>query len=85
MSETLPPPVEDVLSEVVVTLALVARSYLEPEGEAAEPDLGAAEIVIDTAGVAFDRVSERLTPERRTALSGVLTDARMTFVRKRGL
>ena len=85
MSDTQTPPVEDVLSEVVVTLALVARSYLEPEGEQEQPDLRSAEIVIDTAGAAFERVSERLSDERRTALSGVLADARMTFVRKRGL
>jgi hypothetical protein len=84
MSETQTPPVEEVLSEVVVTLALMAHSYLEPQGEA-EPDLGAAEIAIDTAGAAFERVAPRLSQDQRTALTSVLTEARMTFVRKRGL
>jgi hypothetical protein len=77
------PPVEDVLSEVVLTLALAARSYLEPAREGAEADLDAAGIAIDAAGASFDRVSSRLKPEHRTALSAVLTDVRMAFVRKR--
>jgi hypothetical protein len=77
------PAIEDVLSEVVVTLALMARTYLEPLTEGAEADLGAAEIAIDTAGAAFDRISRRLRPEQRTALSALLTDVRMTFVKKR--
>ena len=86
MSETTTaPPVEDVLSEVVVTLAVVARTYLEPATEGSEPDLGSAEIAIDAAGAAFDRVAARLDAERRNALSGLLADARMSFVRKRGL
>jgi hypothetical protein len=79
------PPVEDVLSEVVVTLAVAARAYLEPPYEGAEADLGSAGIAIETAGAAFERISPRLRPEQRTALSGMLTDVRMAFVRKRGL
>jgi hypothetical protein len=79
------PPVEDVLSEVVVTLAFAARAYLEPPQEAGEPDLAAAGIAIETAGAAFERISARLGAEQRTALSGMLTDLRMAFVRKRGL
>jgi hypothetical protein len=78
------PAIEDVLSEVVVTLALVARTYLEPPADGTAADLDAAGIAIDTAGAAFDRVSKRLKPEQRTALSALLTDVRMTFVRRRG-
>jgi hypothetical protein len=79
------PPVEDVLSEVVVTLAFAAAAYLEPPEQGTQPDLVAAGIAIDAAGSAFERISPRLRPEQRTALSGILADVRMTFVRKRGL
>jgi Domain of unknown function (DUF1844) len=85
MNETTAPPVEDVLSEVVVGLAFAAHAYLEPAAEGAQADLGAAEIAIDAAGAVFDRVASRLDDERRAMLSGVLADIRMTFVRKRGL
>jgi len=85
MNETTTPPVEDVLSEVVIGLAFAAHAYLEPAAEGAAPDLGSAEIAIDAAGAAFDRIAARLDEERRAMLSGVLADIRLTFVRKRGL
>jgi hypothetical protein len=85
MNETTTPPIEDVLSEVVISLAFAAHNYLEPAGEGARPDLGSAEIAIDAAAAAFERISSRLDEARRTALSGVLADVRMSFVRKRGL
>lgn len=85
MNETTTPPVEDVLSEVVVGLAFVAHAYLEPAAEGAQPDLDAAEVAIDAAGAVFDRAASRLDDERRATLSGVLADVRMSFVRKRGL
>lgn len=79
------PPVEDVLSEVVVMLAFAAQAYLEPQQEGAEPDLESGGIAIEAAASAFERISPRLRPEQRTALSGMLADVRMAFVRKRGL
>jgi hypothetical protein len=78
------PRVEDVVSEFVATLALIAHAYLEPSDKNTPPDLASACLAIDTAGDAFDRVAGRLKHEQRTALSGVLTDIRMTYVRKRG-
>jgi hypothetical protein len=78
------PPVDDVVSELVATLALVAHAYLEPQGEGAEPDLDAASVAIDVAGAAFERIGPRLKSEQHAALSGLLTDIRMTYVRKRG-
>jgi hypothetical protein len=78
------PPVEDVLSEVVVMLVFAAQAYLEPQ-EGSQADLGSAGIAIEAAGSAFERISPRLRPEQRTALSGMLADVRMAFVRKRGL
>ena len=35
MNETTTPPVEDVLSEVVIDLAFAAHAYLEPSTEGA--------------------------------------------------
>jgi hypothetical protein len=77
------PPVEPLLTEVIVTLSLAAHAYLTSEQERSV-DLPAAEIAIDVAGAAFDRVKERLTPEQRLAITQMLTETRMTFVRRRG-
>jgi len=84
------PPVEVVLSEVVASLAFAAHAYLEPpppEGEAgaARPDLVAAEMAIDVAGKAFERIQARLTPEERSAFARSLTDLRLSYVKKRGI
>jgi hypothetical protein len=76
------PPVEPLLTEVIVTLALAAHAYLTEEQDRS-PDLPAAEIAIDVAGAAFERVKERLTPDQRLAIVQMLTETRMTFVRKR--
>jgi hypothetical protein len=76
------PPVEPLLTEVIVTLSLAAHAYLTEEQDRS-PDLTAAEIAIDVAGAAFERVKERLTPDQRLAILQMLTETRMTFVRKR--
>jgi len=79
------PPVEAVVSEVVASLALTAHAYLEPAaGEDSTPDLEGAEVAIDVAGKAFDRIQSRLSTEERSALARLLTELRMTYVRKRG-
>lgn len=81
---TAVPPVDALVSEVVASLALAAHAYLEP-GDSAEPDIASAEIAIDVAALAFDRISGKLRPEERSAIASLLTDVRMTCVRKRGL
>ncbi|MGZ3497748.1 MAG: hypothetical protein ACXWNK_06390 [Vulcanimicrobiaceae bacterium] len=78
------PPVEPLLAEVIATLALAAHTYLADATDK-EPDLASAEIAIDVASAAFDRVKDRLRPEQRLAITQMLTETRMTFVRKRGL
>jgi hypothetical protein len=78
------PPVEPLLSEVIATLALAAHAYLT-EAEGRQPDLPSAEVAIDVATTAFERVKERLRPEERLAMAQMLTETRMTFVRKRGI
>ncbi len=77
------PPVEPLLTEVIATLALAAHAYLT-ESDGQEPDHDAAEVAIDVASAAFERVKERLRPDERLAMTQMLTETRMTFVRKRG-
>lgn len=77
------PPVEPLLSEVIATLALAAHAYLTDE-QGHEPDRASAEVAIDVASSAFERVKERLRPEERLAITQMLTETRLMFVRKRG-
>ncbi|HEX3672335.1 MAG TPA: hypothetical protein VHT92_11590 [Candidatus Cybelea sp.] len=71
------------ISEVVATLALASHAYLAEE-EGRKADHASAEIAIDIATAAFERVKERLQPEQRLAITQMLTETRLTFVRKRG-
>jgi len=81
------PPVEVVLSEVVANLGFLAHAYLNPVDPDVDagPDLEAAEIAIDVAGRAYDRIQPRLSPDERSAVSRLLTDLRLSYVKKRGL
>jgi hypothetical protein len=72
------------LGEAVATLLYAAMAYLEPRQADTAPDLASAEIAVDVAGVAFDRIASRLRPDARGALTVMLTDARLAIVRKRG-
>jgi hypothetical protein len=78
------PSVEPLLTEVISTLSLAAHAYLT-ESEERQPDHASAKIAIDVASAAFERVKERLRPEERLAITQMLTETRMTFVRKRGI
>jgi hypothetical protein len=78
------PPVEPLLTEVIATLSLAAHAYLT-EADGSGADQSAAEVAIDVATAAFERVKERLRPEERLAITQMLTETRMTFVRKRGI
>lgn len=77
------PAVEPLLTEVIATLTLAAHAYLTDE-DGSQPDHPSAEVVIDVATAAFERVKERLRPDERLAITQMLTETRMTFVRKRG-
>jgi hypothetical protein len=78
------PAVEPLLAEVIATLSLAAHAYLT-ESEGRQPDHASAEVAIDVATAAFERVKERLRPEERLAITQMLTETRMTFVRKRDI
>ncbi|MBV8154882.1 MAG: hypothetical protein JO029_16295 [Candidatus Eremiobacteraeota bacterium] len=78
------PPVEPLIAEVISTLSLAAHAYLT-EAEGRNPDHASAEVAIDIASAAFERVKERLRSEERLAITQMLTETRMTFVRKRGI
>jgi cation transport regulator ChaB len=77
------PPVEPLLSEVIATLSLAAHAYVTGTDDR-QGDLASAEVAIDVATAAFERVKERLRPDERLALTQMLTETRLTFVRKRG-
>jgi hypothetical protein len=78
------PPLEPLITEVITTLALAAHAYLSDQ-EGREPDFRAADTAIEVATVAFDRIKERLRPDERLAITQMLTETRLTFVRKRGM
>jgi hypothetical protein len=78
------PPLEPLLTEVIATLALAAHAYLSDDG-GKEPDFRSADAAIDVATLAFERVKERLRPEERLAITQMLTETRLTFVKKRGM
>jgi hypothetical protein len=78
------PPLEPLLTEVIATLALAAHAYLA-DNDGKEPDFRAADAAIEVASVAFERVKERLRPDERLAITQMLTETRLTFVRKRGM
>lgn len=77
------PPLEPLIGEVIATLALAAHAYLS-DSDGRQPDLTSAEAAIDIATSAFERVKERLRPDERLAVTQMLTETRLTFVRKRG-
>jgi hypothetical protein len=76
------PPLDSLVGEMIATLALVSNAYLEPrEGQ---PDLDSAALACDIAGIAFERITPRLRSEDRVALGALLTQLRLTIVKKRG-
>ena len=83
---TAVPSIEIVMSEVVANLAFVAHGLLET----AESDgnggrhLEDAEIAIDIAGRAYDRIAARLPGDERAAIARLLTELRLSYVKKRG-
>jgi hypothetical protein len=77
------PPIDALVGETVATLLYAAAAYLEPR-DPGLPDIAAAEIAVDVAGIAFDRIASRLRPDARGALTVMLTDARLAIVKKRG-
>lgn len=76
------PPIDALAAEMIATLALAANAYLEPKDGA--PDLESAALACDIAGIAFERISVRLKAEERTGLAALLTQIRLSIVKKRG-
>jgi hypothetical protein len=76
------PALEPLLTEVIATMALAAHAYLA-DSDGKEPDHLSAEIAIDVATAAFERVKERLRPQERLAIAQMLTETRLTFVTTR--
>ncbi|HET7813639.1 MAG TPA: DUF1844 domain-containing protein [Candidatus Baltobacteraceae bacterium] len=76
------PPVELLATDAIARFCLAAHAYMD---EDVRPDIPAAETAIDIASAMFERMKERLRPEERLAITQLLTETRMTFVKKRGL
>jgi hypothetical protein len=76
------PAIDARVGEMIATLALAANAYLDPKD--GPSDLDAAALACDIAGVAFERISPRLRPEERIGLAGLLTQIRLSIVKKRG-
>jgi hypothetical protein len=76
------PPIDALVGEMIATLALAANAYLEPQD--GTPDLAAAGLACDVAGLAFERIAPRLRPEERSGLAALLTQIRLSIVKKRG-
>jgi len=68
---------------------MLAHVYLEPpateDGAEGSVDLAAADIAIDVAGRAFERIAPRLGQDERSALARLLTELRLNYVKKRGV
>jgi uncharacterized membrane protein len=73
------PPVTAIVTELVGSLALAAHAYMR-EGSA---DLASAGIAIDVASLAFERIKERLSADERLAVTQLLTETRLAYVRRR--
>lgn len=73
------PPVTAVVSEIVGSLALAAHAYMA-EGSS---DLASAGIAIDVASLAFERIKEKLSAEERLAITQLLTETRLAYVKRR--
>ncbi|HEV2262727.1 MAG TPA: hypothetical protein VGR69_10615 [Candidatus Rubrimentiphilum sp.] len=78
------PAIEDLIVDAIARLSLAAHVFISDE-EGKQSDLASAEIAIDVAASAYERVKERLKPEQRLAITQLLTETRMSFVKKRGV
>jgi hypothetical protein len=76
------PPIDTLLGEMIATLALAANAYLEPQDGTA--DVEAAALACDVAGAVFERISARLRADERSGLAALLTQIRLSIVKKRG-
>jgi hypothetical protein len=76
------PPIDALVGEMIATLALAANAHLETKD--GPPDLEAAALACDIAGAAFERISPRLQPQERSGLAALLTQIRLSIVKKRG-
>ena len=72
------PPIEQLGAEFVASLCMAGLAYL------AKDDVESASLTCDIVGLAFDRLSTRLGTEERTGLSQLITELRMSIVKKRG-
>jgi len=77
-TELQAPPIEEIGAEIVASLCMAGLAYV------AKDDVESALLACDMVGIVFDRLSSRLKAEERTGLGELVTELRMSIVRKRG-
>jgi hypothetical protein len=77
-TELQAPPIEQIGAEIVASLCMAGLAYV------AKDDVESASLACDVVGLVFDRLSTRLEAEERTVLSELVTELRISIVRKRG-
>lgn len=73
------PPVTAIVTEIVGSLALAAHAYMAD----GSTDLASAGVAIDVASLAFERIKERLSADERLAITQLLTETRLAYVKRR--
>ena len=63
---------------MIATLCMAGLAYL------AKDDVDSATLACDLVGAIFGQIGSRLSTEDRTSLGGLVTELRMSIVRKRG-
>ena len=77
-TEAQAPPIEQLGADFVASLCMAGLAYL------AKDDVESATLTCDIVGLAFDRLSTRLKAEERTGLAELVSELRMSIVKKRG-
>ena len=76
------PPIDALVGEMIATLALAANAYLEPKD--GPPTSTPRPWRATSPGLAFERIAPRLRADERTGLAALLTQIRLSIVKKRG-
>jgi hypothetical protein len=71
------PPIDALGAEMIATLCIAGLTYLSKD------DVESAALACDLAGPAFERISSTLRPEDRTSLSALVSELRMSIVKRR--
>ena len=77
------PPIDALVGETIATLVLAANAYLEPNEDRPHPRMRPPSRATSPAA-AFERISSTLRDDERSGLAALLTQIRLSIVKKRG-